>query len=571
MKHRRLLRYRDLIGWKDCVAVIAIGMGNAASLALLVILTRGFFQSLTTAGIDSVMNGLALPAILSIASLAILQAGLAALEYAVPESISFRIAHKLRLALHAHMAAMAPRQIQHRSRGSLILRLTGDLTMLRTWIGRGMGRGFIALLALAGCLGVIASFNWRLAAVAASCFVLGALISMRLGRRLGARTAWVRRSRSLLTSNIDEQVNALAVVQTSGHTHGEAMRLQRQSESMTRALTREAWFRGFLRAISSSTGWLTLIAVVGVGLYEVSVGRLDLASIAVISVVIHLMQGYVRSLALAHDYWRRAEVSRRKLEDFLGSSSRLLSDPTKQPMTQNRAAITFESVSVPGALHGFSARIGAGQHVAITGPSGAGKSTILQAVAQMATLTGGDILIGEQRLSECSIASIVRKIGIVSPDLPLMRGTIRRNLTYRVPNITEENLSNFIDRCQLRPLIEALPGGLNYWVTEGGANLSIGTRQVIALGRALLGSPPILLLDEATKPLDRDYRQLFRTIITRQAATVLQVTDDPEDIEYADAVWEVERGKLKVVISVREYLSPYSGQATRPRPLASAG
>jgi ABC-type multidrug transport system fused ATPase/permease subunit len=556
VKNRHILRYRDLIGWKDYAAIIAIGLGNAALLALLAVFIRLFFRSATAGTIGE----LGLSLIVLIATVAALQSILRMYEYSVPEGISFRIAHKLRLELHDHMAAMAPRQIQHRSRGSLILRLTGDLTMLRTWIGRGIGRGVIALLAVLACFAVIASFNWRLAVVAGICFIVGTLVSIWVGGRLGVQTARVRRRRSLLTSNIDEQVNALAVVQTSGRTHGETARLERQSASMTRALIHEARFRGLLRAISSATGWLALVAVLGVGLHEVIAGRIDLAGVFVAGIVVRLMQGYFSSLALAHDYWRRAEVSRRKLEDFLNSSSRQLSDPVKDPLTQNRAAITFDKVSVPGALYGFSAKVAAGQYVAIVGANGAGKSTILQAVVQMTSIAQGEIWIGEQPLSECRIPSIVRKIGIVSPDLPLMRGTIRRNLTYRILDVTEEELDDLIDRCRLRSLIEAFPEGLDHWITESGRNLSVGMRQSIALGRALLGNPPILLLDEAMKPLDHEYRRQFRNIIARHAATILHVTDDPNDIEYADVVWEIEQGQLKSALSPREYLGRTSKQ-----------
>ncbi len=549
---RITLRYRDLVNRSDAAAIITIGLCNALTLVLLVLLVREALQEIsefTTGDVNLV------PLFAMLVATTLVQSVLKIYEFSLPERISFRIVHQLRQRLHAHMAGMAPRQIQHRSRGSLILRLSGDLTMLRTWISRGMGRGIIALFSTIACVAVLSMISWRIALACTSCMIAGTLGSMLLGRRLQKLTGRVRRRRSLLTSNIDEQVNALAVVQIFGRSGGEANRLARQSAWMTKALVDEARLRGLLRGLSTATGWIALVLALGIGAIDVMDGAVDLGAVLAAIIVVRQMQGYFRTMGLAHDYWRRAEISRRKIEDFLNSSSRKLADPLKAQFVQNRAAIAFEHLSVDGALSDISAIAPAGQHIAIVGHSGAGKSTLLQTVAQLVTPTSGGVRIGNQQLGDCQIASIVRKVGMVSPDLPLMRGTIRRNLTYRRPNATAEEIDALIDRCNLRQLIEAFPEGLDYWVTEGGANLSVGARQCIALCRALLGNPPILLLDEAISPLDAEYRQTFRNLIARHAGTILSVTHDPAEIGMADQVWTLNQGKLVSVENSSEYLA----------------
>ncbi len=558
MSERQRLRFRDCLSRKDIATIVALGAANAASLAALVLVIREIARIIEriaaegmhpVGGVEQLAWGLLLLAVV-----ASIQAGLAILEFSVPEAIGFRAVHQLRLRLYEHMSGMAPRQIQHRSRGSLILRLTGDLTMLRTWLSRGLGHGIIAGVTVLACIAVIAAFSPWIALAITVVFAGGTLLSIRIGRLVQKMTSRVRRKRSLLTSNIDEQVNGLAVVQIFGRTQGETARLERQSESMTDTLIDEARLRGLLRGISGATGWVALGAVIGIGAFEVAAGRIDLGSLFVALLATRLLQGYVRKLGLAHDYWRRAEISRGKLEDFLNSSSRQLADPALDRLTHNRATIVFDSVSVAGALEEFSAVVPAGQHVAIVGASGAGKSTLIQALARMTPIDGGVIHIGDQNLADCQVASVFRKIGMVSRDLPLMRGTIRRNLTYRQPGAAEEEIHTLLRRCNLWPLVDGFTDGLNHWITESGSNLAIGERQRLELARAILGNPPILLLDEATGQLDPENRAVFRDIVGHYAGTIINITHDLADIETADIVWTMESGRLVSAEPARAYV-----------------
>lgn len=561
MSERRILRFRDLFSRRDVLIIAGVGIANGASLALMVLLIRRIASAIAHPE-DATEPMLVLLAILGV--LALTQAVLKALEFTCPEAIGFRIVQKLRMRLYEHMAGMAPRQIQHRSRGSLILRLTGDLTMLRTWISRGLSRGAVALVSLIGCLVAVAWISPMTAIAITACFVTGSVASMLVGRRLQRVTAIVRRRRSLLTSNVDEQVNALSVVQVFGRTRGEVARLSRQNDDLTEPLLREARLRGFLRGLSSATGWMALTVAFAIGAYEVSLGRIDIGGVFAAIIATRLMQGYARSLGLAHDYWRRAEVSRRKLDDFLNSSSRTLADPTLAKLADTRGGIAFHGVSVEGALVDFTANIEAGRHVAIVGDSGSGKSTILQVVARMIACDAGEIHIGKQSLEECRIASVYRRIGMFGPDLPLMRGTLRRNLTYRNPDATDAEVAILIERCGLASLIDSFPDGLDHWVTEGGANLPAGTRQRIALARALLGNPPILLLDQPTAHLDATSSDMFRRLIAHHAGTVVMVTNDPRDIEIVDTVWTMDRGSCAYSETPNAYFARLRSQSGRP-------
>jgi ABC-type multidrug transport system fused ATPase/permease subunit len=563
---RQRLRLRDCLTRIELSSIVALGIVNSATVLLLILAMRHVLGTIAgNAGQAAAPSSLF--GVVGLILVALCHSTLRGLEFSVPETISFRSIHRLRLRIHGHMLGMSARQIQHRSRGSLILRLTGDLTMLRTWFSRGLGPAIISGLSFTACIVAVALISVPIAAAVTGCFGVGFAASLLCGQRLQRLTARVRRKRSLLTSNVDEQVNALAVIQVAGRTRGEQSRLSQQSESLTLSLIQEARTRGVLRGISSASGWMALCAAIAIGAQELSQGRTDLGSIVVAIVVARLLQGYARSLGLAHDYWRRAQVSRRKLEDFFNSSSRNLYDPALDKLEHNRAAIVFDDVSLPGALQSFTATVEAGRHVAIVGPSGAGKTTLLQMVSRMADPTTGRVLIGDQDISQCQIASVHRKIGMVGPDLPLMRGTVRRNLCYRHPNATDQDLATLIRRYRLGPLLNSFAGHLDHWITEGGANLSLGERQRLELCRALFGAPPILLLDDAMTALDEESRRFFREVIGRYAGTIISVTDDPADIGAADVVWSLDGGRLQHEETARQFLDLNKSR----RPLALVG
>lgn len=550
---RRTLRFRDCLSRKEITIVVAMALATAAATAVLILAIREILQIIETATVERAFGQLNLPLGILAGSAAIYSL-LRAAEFSVSETISFNATHRLRMDIYNHMTGMAPDQIRHRSRGSLILRLTGDLTMLRTWLARGFSRGLVALFSALGCICVVFYFSPMLGGIVTTTFCVFAVVSALLGRRLQRWTRAVRRRRSRLTSNIDEQVHALAVIQVFGRVPGETSRLRQQSENLTEALGREARFRGVLRGVSDFAGWVAVGLALLVGTRLVLAGDIDLSSLFVTLLAIRLTQGYVRSLGNSHEYWRRAAISRAKLEDFLNSSSRAPADALSEQLRHRRAPVSFENVVLPGASHAFSARVDAGHHVAIVGLGGSGKSSLLGLVARLSDPESGTVSIGDQDLAQCQLKSVYKRVGMVSPQLPLMRGTMRRNLTYRNPSASEEDVQALLDACHLHDLVDRLPGGLDFWLTEGGANLPGGTAQRVRLARALFGSPPILLLDDALSGLDEDSSTVFRSVIARYAGTVLSVTDSEDDIAIADTVWRVDRGVLVEELGSERYL-----------------
>ena len=474
-------------------------------------------------------------------------------EFWFAENMGYAVVRDLRMRMYGHLQSMSPRQIQGRARGGLLLRFTGDLSMLRTWISRGIGRGISAAATMAAGIAVVAVIDVRMALGLTGVLVLGTGLALRLGPKLRRITKWVRKKRSLLTSNIDEQMHALSVVQVFGRLGGEFDRLSRQNDSMTRSLYRTSTVRGGLLAAGAATGWMGVGVVLWVGLLQVEAGRVTVGAVATALLAARHLAGSARRLATSFDYWQRADVSRRKIVEFMNSSGRPFVDDDRPGMKVGRGRIDLKDVSLSGALQGIEATVEGGRMVAIMGPSGAGKSSLLSVIAGLEDPSRGEVIIDGQPMGEHNLASRFRRIGIVSPDLPLMRGTIARNIAYRYKRADRSQIDRIVTLCQLDRLITDLPGGLRYWVYEGGRNLSVGERQRIALARAMLGNPPILLLDEPTTGLDPDSRDAVRQAISRHQGTILLVTHDPEEAQMADEVWWLEDGRIVDAVPVEVF------------------
>lgn len=199
-------------------------------------------------------------------------------------------------------------------------------------------------------------------------------------------------------------------------------------------------------------------------------------------------------------------------------------------------------------LEDVSAVAEPGSLVAVVGPNGAGKSTLIALAVRLLDPDGGVVRLDGQDLALHSQSSIRKAISMTGPDLPLLRGTVDENLRYRCPDAPPEELIRVIQMCSLNELLAELPDGGETRVVEGGRNLSAGQRQRIALARALVGEPPVLLLDEADANLDAKARELVDRIIQTQRgrSTVLIVSHRAEVLEWADAVWQLEGGRLRV-------------------------
>jgi len=197
-------------------------------------------------------------------------------------------------------------------------------------------------------------------------------------------------------------------------------------------------------------------------------------------------------------------------------------------------------------LNGVSFKIERGTRVAIVGPSGSGKSTTLSLIERFYEPQSGDILLDGQSVKGISRADLRAQIGYVEQDAPVLAGSIRANLLIGKPNATDKELKRVLEEVNLTEVLKRNKKGLNAEVGEQGIMLSGGERQRLAIARALLAAPPILLLDESTSSLDGLNEQRMREAIDAVAKnrTMIVIAHRLSTVIDSDQIIVMQDGKI---------------------------
>ncbi|MCG8400598.1 MAG: ATP-binding cassette domain-containing protein [Firmicutes bacterium] len=197
-----------------------------------------------------------------------------------------------------------------------------------------------------------------------------------------------------------------------------------------------------------------------------------------------------------------------------------------------------------GLFDGLTLKVDAGERLAILGANGVGKSTLLRLIAGLLDPEDGQVQLDGQDIADCRWDDLRQAFAMVSPDLPLLRGTLRLNLTYGAKDWTQEKLERVIENLSLDALAARLPAGIESRISEMGSGLSTGERARIALARALLSQPRVLLLDEAEANLDAASRRALDRAIAGFSGTVIFITHDMARAAGADRALRLEAGQL---------------------------
>lgn len=425
-----------------------------------------------------------------------------------------------------------------------MLRFVGDLTALRQWVSLGLARLTVAMTTTVASLAALSFVSIPLALTVGLVLAIGGLSSLKLGKRMQSVAQESRRRLSNLAANINEKVASIAVVQVFGQSQREKKRIARQSRRLEKAMIDRAMVAGQLRGITEGTAAIASGAALVVGALEVSAGRTSPGTVVAAMTIVGLLVPPLRDLGRVQEYWHNSRVALQKVKQFLKTPSLVTEKSNAPELKSGTGRLEFDCVSLEGSLHKVSAIAQPGQIVALVGPNGAGKSTLISLAARLIDPDEGVIRLDGQDLSQHSLQSVRRAIGMAGPDLPLLRGTIAKNLRYRWRDAPIEEITRVWQLCGIDQVLAELSQGEETKVSEGGKSLSAGQRQRIALARSILGNPALLLLDEVDANLDAQATAVVDRVLAEHNGTVLIITHRKERLISADVIWYLENGRL---------------------------
>jgi competence ComEA-like helix-hairpin-helix protein len=452
--------------------------------------------------------------------------------------------HDVRMVLYERIASLAPRALKRRRQGGMMLRWVADLTSLQQWLSLGLARLTVALTTMVLALAGLSALNLRLALAVGVVLIAGAIAALSRGHPIRAAAIQARRHRFRLAANVNEKMVAMAVIQACDQVEREGTRIAQQSQRLQNAMVKRARVFGQLMAMAEATAALATGVALLVGAHEVAAGRATPGTVVGAIMIVGMLAPSIQGLGKVEQYWLNSRVSLAKICEFLDTPSLVREVPGAPDLQPVRGQLVVEDVCLEGSLADMSAQAQPGDVVAVVGPNGAGKSTLLSLVARLIDPDDGAIYLDAQDIARHSLASVRKAVGIAGPDLPLLRGTVKKNVRYRWPDAPEEELARVARLCGLDEVLGALPEGAATRLGESGHGLSAGQRQRIALARALIGQPSILLLDEPEANLDARSMAIIDRVIAAHRGTVLIVTHRLEQVRKADVVWHLDGGRL---------------------------
>jgi len=524
------------------IGLVAIGIGQAlAAIGIALLVERGFNLLVSTSApvpagtVSALVAGL----VLAVAGTAVLRG----VERVACERVGQHYVREVREVLFAHLTRVPARALGHKHRGSMLVRFIGDLSAQRLWVSRGLARLLVAGVAIGLAVTALAVMNPWLGLAVGGVLTGGALATWAASPRLLRTARTSRRHRSKLTGEVTERLTQLGVVQAAGQERRESKRVGRHSSRVSEAMIDQARASGWMRAIAEGTAAAAAVAALLVGALQVRAGQATPGTVVAALSIAGLLSSYLRDLGRVAEYAAAASVARAAAQRFLDLPA--LPDPAGLPdLNGERGELDLDAVSLGDALHRVTLRAEPGQTIAIVGPNGAGKSTLVALAARQVDPDHGHVLIDGQDLRTRNLASVRRAVGISSPDLPLLSGSLDRNVRYRIPRCDDIEVARVVALCDLDELAAALPEGWRSNVGEGGNRLSAGQRARISVARAALGRPALLVLDEAEAHLDRGAATVIDRVLADHTGTALVVTHRRELVERADVVWCLAEGRI---------------------------
>jgi ATP-binding cassette subfamily B protein len=428
---------------------------------------------------------------------------------------------RVRLRIFKRIAIRPDRPSDSGRYGLTMTRLISDLNSLRNWVSVGVARALVAAITGTGVLLTLlyldVGIGLAAVGIVALCGLLGAALTPTLRRRV--REARKRRGR--LASNLGEKVFAFRTVRHFGRTARELRRVDSQSRRLRDSLVARTQASQALRGLPDLVYPLGIASIVWLSHRPGGTGwRGSSGTVAVL--LLALLASSLRGLARAWDYRLSFAEGHRRISTILRSPRLSERQATEDLPGEGPVGFAFDGVSAGEALQDVSLEVAPGERVLLTGPAGSGKSLLLALAARLLDPESGTVRLGGRPIQRLSLDAVHEAVQLVAPDLPLLRGTVAENLGYGIEGETRESIEEAARRCAL--LEEpGLPQGLETRLEERGANLSSGLRARVALARAVVARPRLLLVDDPAFVSDTDARAALRRVAAELPVTLVAV------------------------------------------------
>jgi ATP-binding cassette subfamily B protein len=463
-----------------------------------------------------------------------------------------RMLYDLRVRVFAHLQRLSLEFFTEEKAGRIMTRMTSDIESLNQLLQDGLVSLVVQGLTMVVVTVVLLTLDLE----------LGLITIFFVVPTMGALTLWFRRRSDVgydrvreeianVLSDLQENLSGMRVVTATGRQrhnifqHRSIVRRYRDANVVTARLN-AVYGPG-----SQVVGGLGQGLIVLIGGYFVLHDQLTIGTLTAFVLYLGNFFAPIQQMVQLYGTYQSGQAAVRKLSELFATEPTVLEAVDAVDLPPIRGEIELRDVTFgydPAApvLHDVTLHIPAGQTIALVGPTGAGKSTIAKLVTRFYDPVDGSVLIDGYDLRRVSLQSLRSQLGVVPQEPFLFAGSLRDNLAFARPDATDDEVWAAVDAVGLGDLVNRLPDGLDTYVHERGTSLSAGERQLVALGRAFLAQPRVVVLDEATSNLDLRSERRIEAALDRlvQGRTAVLIAHRLSTAMRADQVAVIDEGRL---------------------------
>lgn len=497
---------------RKSLGVVVLALVLAALSAVLTIIGPDQVGKIATIMSDGLLGGIDFAAIARVGILLAVIYGLSALfgfiQHYIMASVTLKISYRMRAELSEKINRVPQKYFNFHAQGDILSRITNDVSTLQQGLTNSLPTIISAATQFLGCLIMMFVTEWRLALVSLGITLVGLLLVVFIMSR--SQKYFTARQESLgkLNGYVEEMYSGHEVVRISRAAEPVGKTFDTLNDAVYDANWRSQFLSGVMQPLMNVIGNLSYVAVCVLGSILAIQGIIDIGVIVSFILYVRLFTSPLTQIAQGMTNLQTASASAHRIFDFLGSEE--MPDESEKPELPRpvRGEVDFEHVrfSYPDSpdktiIKDFSAHVAPGQKVAIVGPTGAGKTTMVNLLMRFYEIADGCIKIDGVPSQDIRREDVHKLFGMVLQDTWLFEGTVRENLVYNLPDVTDEQLNRVCCACGLDKFVRSLPNGFDTVLSES-TSISAGQKQLLTIARAMLQNAPMLILDEATSSVD---------------------------------------------------------------------